>query len=109
MARVAEYLENVDFHDEKFIGTIAFRSEEITLPDGSKMALGIDDGHWVLVYQEMAGASFKCFEYDSHAKKINVDKKSGGEADFRQFKKLVSYFMSNTRVDDLVTILPPSA
>ena len=108
MARLANYLEKVDFRDERFIGTIAFRSEEITLPDGSKIALGIDDGHWVLVYQEKAGAPFQVFEYDQRGKKIFVDKKPGGEEELKLFRRRVSYFFSSVHVDDLVTILPPS-
>lgn len=107
MTRLAKYLENIDFQDEKFIGTIAFRSEEFTLPDGSKMALGVDDGHWVLVYQEKAGSPFRVFECDWRQRKIVVDKKAGGENEFMLFKKLIAYLFSEVNVDDLVTILPP--
>lgn len=108
MTRLASYLEKVDSLDERFIGTIAFRSEELTLPDGSKMALGIDDGHWVLVYQEKAGAPFQVFEYDQHGQKIFLDKKPGGEQELGLFRKNLEYFFSHVEVDDLVTILPPS-
>lgn len=79
MSKLAEYVEKVDFLDKKFIGTIAFRNEELTLPDGSKMALGIDDGHWVLVYQEKPGASFHVFEYDQSTGRILLDKKARGK------------------------------
>ena len=51
MPTINKYIANIDSINKQFIGTIAFKSEEITLPDGSKMALGLDDGHWVLIYQ----------------------------------------------------------
>lgn len=107
MTKILNYLEKVDFQDETFIGTIAFRSEELTLPDGSKMALGIDDGHWVLVYQEKTGSPFQVFEYDQHEQKIFLDKKPGGEKELKLFWKYLRYFFSHAEVEDLVTILPP--
>ncbi len=106
MPKLAEYLGNVDFRDEHFVGTVAFAREEMTLPDGSKAALGIDDGHWVLVWQG-AGAAIQLFEFDQRRKKIVVDRKAGGEAEIRQFKKLAGYFLGNANTEDLVTILPP--
>lgn len=107
MTKIAEYLNKVDFLDERFVGTVAFREESLTLPDGSKMALGMDDGHWVLVFQPKAGSAFKVFEYDHHEQKIILDKKAGGIEDLKLFKKLVRYFMAQASVEDLVTILPP--
>jgi hypothetical protein len=109
MPKLVNYLGNIDFHDEKFIGTIAFRSEEFVLPDDSKMALGIDDGHWVLVYQARAGAPFQVFEYDQRGRKILLDKKNGGEKELTLFKERLGYFFAHVQVDDLVTILPPQA
>ena len=106
-AKVSEYLSSVDFRDKDFVGTVAFRNEALSLPDGSKMALGIDDGHWVLVYQQQIAKPFKVFEYEQHAQKIFLDKKPGGEPEIKQFKQLVGYFIEQARVDDLVTILPP--
>ncbi|MFA4844697.1 MAG: hypothetical protein WC632_07115 [Candidatus Margulisiibacteriota bacterium] len=107
MTRLANYIEKVDLPDKTFVGTIAFRSEELTLPDGSKMALGIDDSHWILVYQEKPGSAFQVYECDWPERKIVVDKKSGGEHDLARFKKLVQYFFAHSQVEDLVTILPP--
>ena len=107
MTKLAGYIEDIEKLDKNFVGTIAFRSEEINLPNGSKMALGIDDGHWVLVYQKETKAPFQVFEYDWHAKKILVDRKPGSDKDFQEFKKLISYFLKNATVEDLVTIFPP--
>lgn len=107
MTRVAKYLEQVELLDKNFIGTVAFRNEELTLPDGSKMALGIDDGHWVLVYQKEAGATFQVFEYDQRGRKVVVDKRAGAAEDLQLFKRLVGYLFSNADIDDLVTLLPP--
>lgn len=109
LTKIAEYVEKIDLIDKNFIGTIAFCNEEVCLPDGSKMALGIDDGHWVLVYQKEAKSTFRLFEYDLHGQKIFVDKKSGGLEDIKYFKKLVKYFISNALVEDLVTILSAQA
>ena len=107
MPKLADYLSKVDFLDKHFVGTIALRHEELILPDGSKMALGIDGGHWVLVYQKQAAAPFRVFEYDQRAQKIFLDKKPGGELEIKQFKQLIGYFLQEAQVDDLVTILPP--
>lgn len=107
MPVLARYLEKVDFQDKQFIGTIALRSEEITLPDGSKMALGIDDGHWVLVYQKAPGAPFQAFKYNQHENKIEVDQKPGGEREFKIFRKHIEYFFTHAEIEDLVTLLPP--
>ena len=107
MTRLAKYIEQTELPDRAFVGTIAFRNEELTLPDGSKMALGIDGGHWVLVYQQSAGATFQVFEYDQPDKKIVVDKKAGSAEDIKAFKKLIGYMFSHTDTDDLVTLLPP--
>jgi hypothetical protein len=109
MTKLADYLGKVDIQDRTFIGTIAFRNEEITLPDGSKIALGIDDGHWVLVYQQEPGATFQVFEYDQRQKRVILDKKAGGTEEINLFKKLVSYFFFHASTEDLVTILPPQA
>ena len=107
MLKITRYLEKVDFQDKEFIGTIALRNEEITLLDGSKMALGIDDGHWVLVYQESAHGRIKVFKYDQHEDKMMVDQKSGGAEDVKIFKKYLKCFFSQVNVEDLVTLLPP--
>ncbi|OGC11871.1 hypothetical protein A3K48_05215 [candidate division WOR-1 bacterium RIFOXYA12_FULL_52_29] len=107
MTKITELLEGIDVLDKKFIGTIAFRDEELTLPDGSKVALGLDDGHWVLVYQEKAGASFEIFDYSAHDRKLFVDKKPGGTGDLVRFKKIVHYFLAHGQTTDLITILPP--
>ena len=109
MTRLAKYLETVDISDQKFIGTIAFRNEELTLPDGSKLALGVDSGHWVMVYQEQPGTSFQILEFDQHSGKIFLDKKLGGERELKLFKQRLRYFFEHAQVGDLVTIMPPQA
>ncbi|OGC21901.1 hypothetical protein A2291_05715 [candidate division WOR-1 bacterium RIFOXYB2_FULL_42_35] len=106
MTKISNYIERFETIDENFVGTIAFRSEEIALPNESKMALGIDGSHWVLVYQKEPKATFQVFECDWHAKKILVDKKAGGEKELILFKKLVKYFLRNATVEDLITIFP---
>ena len=107
MTKLNDYVRTVNFRDKKFVGTIAFSSEEIRLPDESKMALGIDDGRWVLIYQKAAAAPFKVFMYDRHEAKIFVDQNPAGKAEFKNFKKHLEYFFSHARVEDLATFLPP--
>lgn len=107
MPNLSSCLEKVEFTDRRFVGTIALRSEEITLPDGSKMALGIDGGHWVLVFQEKAGAAFKVYEFDRQEYLIKLDKKTGGEEEIKTFKQLVRYFFEQAEVENLVTLRPP--
>ncbi len=109
MSKIIEYLEKVEFRDKHFIGTIAFKNERISLPDGSKMALGIDDGHWVLIYQKEAGAHFQAFKYNRIENKIYVDKKPGGKETLLLFKKHLAYFFAHAGVEDLVTLLPPGS
>lgn len=106
VTKLSDYLGKVDFQDHDFVGTITFRNEELTLPDGSKVALGIDDGHWVLVYQQGAGSSFQVFEYDQRQKRVILDKKAGGQEEINLFRRLVHYFFSHVSVGDLVTITP---
>ena len=107
MPTISNILSKVKFEDENFVGTIAFKSEEITLPDGSKMAIGIDHGHWVLIYQEPRTHEVMCFEYNEHKNKILKDKKDGTKEDILEMCRLISYFFDNALVDDVVTILPP--
>ncbi|NQT30384.1 MAG: hypothetical protein HQ596_07415 [Candidatus Saganbacteria bacterium] len=71
------------------------------------MALGIDDGHWVLICQRPEDKHFQVFRYDHHANKIFVDQKAGGPKDLEEFKKFLEYFLSEAKVSDLVTLLPP--
>jgi hypothetical protein len=108
MATIQNYIEKINFFDKQFVGTIAFRSEEITLPDNSKIAVGIDDGHWILIYQRVPGERFRVFSYDSHTDKLYIDQKLGNAEEYALFKERFNYFMESARVDDLVTILPPA-
>jgi len=105
MPKVVESLENINQPDHHFVGTIAFKSEDITLPDGSKMALGIDGNHWVLIFQKEN--SLKVFQYSQGEKNIRVDNQDGTTADIVEFKKLINYFMANANTDQLVTYTPP--
>ena len=105
MTKVAESLININFQDHHFVGTIALKSEDVSLPDGSKMALGIDGNHWVLIYQKEN--IFKVFQYIQGENSIKVDHKDGSPADISQFKKLINYFMANANTEQLVTYIPP--
>ena len=109
MQNVMDLISGVTEEDHEFVGTIAFRSESLSLPDGSKVALGIDDGRWVLIIQEATGRGITCFEYNSHDMALFVDKRPGTREDLFRMNRLISYFLKNASVDDLVTILPPRA
>ncbi|HTY13252.1 MAG TPA: hypothetical protein VMD02_03580 [Candidatus Omnitrophota bacterium] len=106
MAKLAEALAYENNEDKTFVGTIAFRNEQLTLPDGSTIALGIDRAHWVVVYQKEKGSQFKVFDYDGHTKQFRVDKRNGADEDMKEMKRLIRYFYSNARTEDLITILP---
>ena len=107
MPTLEKYLEKIAFQDKQFIGTIAFKSEEISLPDGSKIALGIDDGIWLLVYQKAPNTPFMVFKFNQAENQILVDQKPGGLEEIKIFKKHLEYFLTHVKVEDLVTLLPP--
>lgn len=75
MARLDDVLGPVSGEDHLFVGTIAFRNEQLTLPDGSTIALGIDDAHWVLIYQKEKKAPFVVYDYDENTKLFRVRQK----------------------------------
>ena len=109
MALLKQHLEHINFQDKHFVGAVTFKNEEIALPDGSKMALGIDDGHWVLIYEKPPKQQLKVFRYDNHEKKLVVDQKNGSPEDMKVFKGYLDYFFSHVRTEDLITLLPPGA
>jgi len=105
MPTVSQTLSCVNVIDREFSGTIAFRNEKLTLPDGSKVAIGMDDGLWVIVYQKDANSPFNVYEFNAKKKTVIVDKKPGTPADIANVKKIVNYFFERADVDDLVTII----
>jgi hypothetical protein len=107
MTSVRTFIAETKLEDKNFIGTIAMKSEQIALPDGSKMAMGIDDGMWVLIHHACPSDKITCYEYDSHEDRILVDKRTGGRDDLAKMTSLISYFFENASTEDLVTILPP--
>ena len=107
MPSVNQLLSGVKLEDHNFTGTIAFKSERITLPDGSKMALGIDDGRWVLINEEASNGKITCYEYNSHEERLLVDKQLGTKEDLVAMSRRLSYFFVNANAEDLVTIFPP--
>ncbi len=109
MALLNQSLEQINFQDKHFVGAVTFKNEELTLPNGTKVALGIDDGHWVLILEQPAKHQMKVYKYDNHEKKLMVDQKKGGPEDLKEFKGHIDYFFSHARTEDLVTLLPPGA
>ena len=92
--------------DREFVGTVAFKNEKISLPDGSKVAIGMDGSLWVVVYQETPNSPFVVYEFNVEKRSIIIDKKQGGEMDMEKLKKIVDYFYEHAEIDDLVTIEP---
>jgi hypothetical protein len=90
--------------DKEFVGTVAFKNEKLSLPDGSKVAIGMDGEYWVIVYQESASTPFIICEYNADKDSLIVDKKVGSSRDKVKVKKIVDYFFEHAEVDDLVTI-----
>jgi len=109
MPTAMDAISGVREENRNFVGTIAFRSESLKLPDGSKMALGIDDGRWVLIHETPLDKNIICYEYNSHDMKLLVDKRHGTGEELSRMNKLVSYFLENVDSEDLVTIFPPKA
>ena len=106
MPSVNQSLSNISAIDKRFVGTVAFRNEKITLPDGSKVAIGIDGEIWVIVYQHAPKTPFIVYEYNAAKGTIIVDKVPGRHEDMAKMKVIIDYFFGNAQVDDLVTIEP---
>lgn len=106
MPSVSQSLSNIPATDKHFVGTVAFRNEKLTLPDGSKVAIGIDGDLWVIVYQHAPKTSFVVYEYNASKGTVIVDKRPGHAEDKERVKTIVDYFFENAQVDDLVTIEP---
>ena len=104
MPSIKEGLSLVKEHNKKFAGTIAFRNEKLTLPDGSKVALGIDSERWVILYQKIPSKPFTIFEYNAATHSLLVDKKVGSEEDHKTLTTIIKYFFSKADVSDVVTI-----
>jgi len=109
MPSISQSLGFVSNTDKEFIGTVTFRNEKLSLPDGSKVAIGIDDGMWVIVFQEANKQPFIVYEYNSSKNTILVDKKVGGQQEIERVVGIVKYFFEQADVDDVVTIEPGSA
>jgi len=108
MPTLRESLKGISYEDSNFVGTISFKDETKALPDGSKIALGVDDGRWILLYQRVPPkGTIVMYEYNSIKKFILVDKKEGTHIDLREMNKLISYFLDNARVEDVITAMPP--
>jgi len=92
--------------NKEFTGTVAFRNEKLTLPDGSKVAIGIDGERWVIVYQAAPKMPFIVYEVNASRHTVIVDKKAGGVRDYEKVREIINYFFKNAQVDDVVTIEP---
>ena len=106
MPTIKQNLGSVQRIEKDFIGTVALRNEKICLQDGSKVAIGMDDGRWVIVYQQAARTNFIIYEFNAEKQTVLVDKKVGGPQDVQRVKEIISYFFENAQVEDLVTIEP---
>ncbi len=104
MPTIKQSLSQVASVDKEFAGTIAFKNEKLSLPDGSKVAIGMDGERWVIVYQEAPQTPFIVYEYNAQKRSVVVDKKLGGPDELDKVKKMVNYFFEHADVDDLVTI-----
>jgi hypothetical protein len=97
-------LSHVSQINKEFTGTVALRNEKICLPDGSKVAIGIDGDRWVIVYQSAPKAPFFMYEYNATKQSILVDKKPGTKEDLERARNIINYFFENAVVEDIVTI-----
>lgn len=104
MPTIKQNLQLINRVDNEFAGTVAFRNENLTLPDGSKVAIGIDRDIWVIVYQGSPNTPFTVYEFNASRKSLLVDKKHGQQEDLQKVKGIISYFFEHADVDDVVTI-----
>jgi hypothetical protein len=104
MPTIKQTLSHVTNADREFAGTVAFKNEKLSLPDGSKVAIGMDGALWVIVYQEAPHMPFVVCEYDADKQTVIIDKKPGGSQDLEKARRIVNYFFEHAQVDDLVTI-----
>lgn len=104
MPTIKQDISHVTSIDKEFVGTVAFKNEKLSLPDGSKVAIGMDGSLWVVVYQEAPHLPFVVCEYNEEKNTLIVDKKIGGPGDMDKIKKIVSYFFEHAEIDDVVTI-----
>lgn len=104
MPTIKQDISHVTSVDKDFVGTIAFKNEKLSLPDGSKVAIGMDGSIWVIVYQEAPHMPFVVCEYNAEKNTVVVDKKLGGSGDMDKIKKIVNSFFEQAEIDDLVTI-----
>ena len=104
MPTIKQSLSHITNTDKEFIGTIAFRNEKLCLPDGSKVAIGIDGERWVIVYQEAPHTPFVVCEYNAEKQTALIDKKHVEADTMDRIKNIVAYFFEHAEVDDLVTI-----
>ena len=104
MPTIKQSLSHITNIDKEFTGTIAFRNEKLCLPDGSKVAIGIDGERWVIVYQEAPHTPFVVCEYNAEKQTALIDKKHVEADTMDRIKNMVAYFFEHAEVDDLVTI-----
>lgn len=106
MPTIKQGLSRVSQIDRDFVGTIAFRNEKLTLPDGSKVAIGMDGERWVIVYQQAPKLPFVLYEFSAEKNTVVVDKKLGGPKDYEKVSEIISYFFEHADLEDVVTIEP---
>jgi len=104
MPNIKQGVSSVKLLDKGFSGTVAFKSDKISLPDGSKVAVGIDNERWVILYQKTADSHLVIYEYNAEKRTLLVDKKKGSDEEHKMLSKIVNYFFKNADVDDVVTI-----
>jgi len=106
MPTIKQELSHVSLTDMEFIGTVALKNDKLSLPDGSKVAIGMDDGRWVIVYQQAPQLPFILYEFNAGRNTVVVDKKPGGARDYEKVHEIVRYFFEQAEIDDVVTIEP---
>lgn len=104
MTSIKQGLSQVSKIDRDFTGTVAFRNDQIALPDGSKVAVGIDGERWVIVHQKAPKAPFVIYEYNADKSTILVDKRNGGPDDIGRVREIINYFFEHAQTEDVVTI-----
>ncbi len=104
MERIISSITLAGLDGKHFSGTVTLRDDDRTLPDGSKMSLGVDGRRWVLLYQMSTSATFQQYLYDAETGYIEVDGSRGSVADVHVMMRHIDYFFAHTNREELVTL-----
>lgn len=82
---------------------VQFADEKQTLPDGSKVIYAESEDK-IVIYRKVPFEGAITYVYDRKSGSLLLNGKEGNNADKRKMIEIGSYFLSNAKDDDLVTL-----